>query len=89
MGVPMVKDVPLAVDLLYAAVVVAGGVQPVLGDSAVIADVAIADNNTAEPKIPVRVFRCGVAQLVVYKRGPNKIIGAIHAFPRACRTRRP
>lgn len=53
---PMVKNIPLSADLLYAAMGRAGGIAALTLTSSFAAHVSVADKRTAKAKVPVGVF---------------------------------
>ena len=71
----MVKHIPLPADLLDTAVGGAGGVGALALFSAVKSHVAVADQRTPKAEIPIRIAGGRVAQLVVFLRRIDKIVG--------------
>jgi hypothetical protein len=61
---PVVKDIPFAVDAFNTAVVIGSHVKPIFRFSILVTHIAIGDNCTTENKIPVRVRTRGVTQFV-------------------------
>ena len=75
MGLAVVEDIPLAIDALNSAVVVAGHHQAILLLAPIDADVAVGDQHAAEDEIAVRIAAGGVAQLMLVLGGVDEIVG--------------
>lgn len=74
-GVAMIKDIPLPIHPLDAAMVGASGVEPVLLLASLVAYIAARHDGSAVDKIPVRIAASGIAQLMPQAGRIDEIIG--------------